>query len=105
MRRCRFLPLLILVCALDLAMPVAPTPAGIEFEEDEEVLHQGGWRLPRLGEATGHHDVAPTPRTTSERAVMAAASRIAAMPRPAYRPRLRLTADRSFAPSAPGEDH
>ena len=39
MRLCRFLPLLILCCALDLAVPVAPTAHGVEFEEDEEVIH------------------------------------------------------------------
>src|SRR5262249_46333775 len=48
MKRCRFLPALILICALDLAMPIAPTSTGVEFEEDEEVVHLNGWRLPRL---------------------------------------------------------
>ncbi len=43
----RFLPLLILCCALDLAVPVAPTPSGVEFEDDEEVLQTSVRRAAR----------------------------------------------------------
>jgi len=103
--RCRFLPVLILLCTLDLAMPVAPTPGGVEFEEDEEVLHLGGFRLSRPAEAAGRRDVAATPRLNAERVVAATALRAAVTARPAHAPRIRLVADPPPAPSAPGEDH
>src|SRR5262245_33531354 len=45
MRACRFLTALIISMALDLAVPVAPTPAGVEFEDDEEVVHFGSARV------------------------------------------------------------
>ncbi len=104
MSRCRFLPLLILVCALDLAMPVAPTPMGVEFEDDEEVVHLKGWRLSRPSEVASPHDVAPALPPATERVVAATVPRAAMTARPTHAPRIRLDADRP-APSAPGEDH
>jgi len=101
--RCRFLPLLILLCCLDLAMPVASTPRGVEFEEDEEVLHLGGFRLSRPAEAAGRRDAAP--RLDAERVGAAHALRALLTARPAYAPRIRLVADPPLAPSASGEDH
>jgi len=103
--RCRFLPVLILLCCLDLAMPVAPTPGGVEFEEDEEVLHLGGFRLARPAEAADRRDVAATPRLSAERLGAATALRALVTARPAHAPRIRLVADPAPAPSAPGEDH
>ena len=105
MSRCRFLPLLILVCALDLAMPVAPTPMGVEFEDDEEVVHLKGWRLSRPSEVASPHEIAPTPRATTERAVAVAVPRVAVIAHPTHAPRIRLVADPPSAPPTPGEDH
>ena len=103
--RCRFLPVLILLCCLDLAMPVAPTPRGVEFEEDEEVLHLGGFRLSRPAEAAGRRDVAAAPRLDAAPIGAAHALRALLTARPAYAPRIRLVADPPLAPSASGEDH
>src|SRR6266516_460666 len=100
--RCRFLPLLILLCCLDLAMPVAPTPRGVEFEE---VLHLGGFRLSRPAEAAGRRDVAAAPRLDAARVGAAHALRALLTARPAYAPRIRLVDDPPLAPSASGEDH
>src|SRR5436309_12842227 len=101
--RCRFLPVLILLCCLDLAMPVAPTPRGVEFEEDEEVLHLGGYRLSRPAEAAGRRDVAAAPRLDAAPVGAAHALRALLTPRPAYAPRIRLVADPPLAPSASGD--
>ncbi|PYN98145.1 MAG: hypothetical protein DMD91_15945 [Candidatus Rokuibacteriota bacterium] len=105
MSRCRFLPLLILVCALDLAMPVAPTPIGVEFEDDEEVVHLKGWRLSRPSEVANPREVAPVPRATIERVGAVATPRAAVVAHPTHAPRVRLVADPPLAPSAAGEDH
>ena len=105
MTRCRFLPVLILLCTLDLAMPVAPTPRGVEFEEDEEVLHLGGFRLSRPAEAADRRAVATTPRLGIERIRAAPVPRALVTARPAHAPRIRLVADPPPAPSASGEDH
>jgi hypothetical protein len=96
---------LILLCTLDLAMPVAPTPRGVEFEEDEEVLHLGGFRLSRPAEAADRRDVAATPRVGAQRVGAAPALRALATGRPTHAPRIRLVADPPPAPSASGEDH
>jgi hypothetical protein len=62
MKACRFLSVLIVAVALDLAVPIAPTPAGVEFEEDEEVLHLGGGiRIAKPTAATARR-----PETTPE---------------------------------------
>src|SRR5215813_11216290 len=104
--RCRFLPALILLCTLDLAMPVAPTPRGVEFEEDEEVLHLGGFRLSRPAEAADRRDVAATPRLHADRIGAARpVLRAVVTAQPAHAPRIRLVADPPPAPSASGEDH
>jgi len=95
---------LILLCTLDLAMPVAPTPRGVEFEEDEEVLHLSGFRLSRPA-AADRRDVAATPRVSAQRVGAAPALRALATARPTHAPRIRLVADPPPAPSAPGEDH
>jgi len=96
---------LILLCTLDLAMPVAPTPRGVEFEEDEEVLHLGGFRLARPAEASDRRDVATAPRLRAKRVEAAHALRALVTPRPAHAPRIRLVGDPPLAPSASGEDH
>src|SRR2546427_10089512 len=102
--RCRFLPLLILLCCLDLAMPVAPTPRGVEFEEDEEVLHLGGFRLSRPAEAAGRRDVAAAPRLDAERVGARHALRTLLTATPANAPRIRLVADPPPAPPTSVED-
>jgi hypothetical protein len=96
---------LILLCTLDLAMPVAPTPRGVEFEEDEEVLHLGGFRLARPAEASDRRDVATAPRLRTRGLEAAHALRALVTPRSAHAPRIRLVADPPPAPSASGEDH
>ena len=104
MKRCRFLPFLILICALDLAMPIAPTSTGVEFEEDEEVVHLNGWRLPRLLAAENQREAAAALPRVVPRVTMTAAPRAVATSRPAHAPRLRLATDPPPAPSST-EDH
>jgi len=97
---------LILLCTLDLAMPVAPTPRGIEFEEDEEVLNLGGFRLSRPAEAADRRDVAATPHPSADRAGAARpVLRAVVTAQATHAPRIRLVADPPPAPPASGEDH
>ncbi len=80
----RFLPLLVLCCALDLAVPVAPTPGGVEFEDDEEVLQTGAWRAARPEPREARAPVAPS-AGPAER-VRLGGSSVRAIPRRALAP-------------------
>jgi hypothetical protein len=107
MRAWRFLPLLILCCALDLAVPVAPTPGGVEFEDDEEVVQLQPLR-----------DIKPGPREAGTgrrpdlrarvRPAAPAVSR-AAEPRPVRHAHVAAldarSSDRAASPPPSSEDH
>jgi hypothetical protein len=108
MRLRRFLPLLVLCCALDLAVPIAPAAnGGVEFEEDEEVIHLGA--RPVAEKATAD---ARQPQGSLRRSLPPSAARLAALarrPRPTWRaeairtPQSRADAAGAARPTA--EDH
>jgi hypothetical protein len=105
MFRCRFLPALILCCALDLVVPVAPTPTGVEFEDDEEAVQAHGARSPKPDRAAPR---APDQQGTAagQRARLLARSR----PRnPGLRQpvtiRTELRLDATSSPPPISEDH
>ncbi|HEY7650166.1 MAG TPA: hypothetical protein VID04_14290 [Methylomirabilota bacterium] len=102
----RFMPMLILCCVLDLFVPVAPTPAGgVEFEEDEEVVHLASWRPARPASSPRVRDQHQARLTRERLAAPPAVVRMALEASPTA-PRAHLAAaDPSPAPPASGEDH
>ncbi|OLC13624.1 MAG: hypothetical protein AUH29_12430 [Candidatus Rokubacteria bacterium 13_1_40CM_69_27] len=105
---CRFLPILVLCCALDLAVPVAPTPTGVEFEEDEEGIHvssaRAGKPKPAALKTPGQYRVELRPRVRLSRPE--APARSARPDGDAQSGRARLSAsDRAALPAPSGEDH
>lgn len=108
MRSCRFLPVLILCCALDLAVPVALTASGgVEFEDDEEVIHLGARPAAEKATAETRH-----PRWSGSSRPQPGITRVASLTRrsrsewqsEAVRtPQSRADAAGSAPPS--GEDH
>lgn len=105
MKACRFLSMLIFAVALDLAIPVAPTPAGVEFEEDEEVLHLGGGvriakptaatRRPETTAEVRHQGRMPAARVGAARSTDSGITQVARS----------SPVDVSTSPASPGEDH
>lgn len=103
MRLTRFLPLLVLCCVLDLAVPVAPTATGVEFEDDEEVVSLGGWRLPRPAATRP-----PRRDEVAQRRTAQPGAQIARRPQrttPLAAPRLHLAAAEPSLSPPSGEDH
>ena len=103
MKACRFLSVLIVAVALDLAVPIAPTPAGVEFEEDEEVLHLGGGiRIAKPTAATARR-----PETTPEarQHTRMPAARVASTDFDITQLARSSPVDVSTGPASSGEDH
>lgn len=108
MRSWRCLPLLILCCALDLAVPIAPTAnGGVEFEDDEEVVHLGARPAAEKAAADTRQ-----PRWSGRTLPQPGAPRVAVLtrrPRPEWQseairtPQSRADAAGSAPPS--GDDH
>jgi len=98
--------MLILCCVLDLLVPVAPAPTGgVEFEEDEEVVHLANWRPARPASAARARDQHQTRLVRERLAAAPAVGRIARDATPVA-PRAHLVAaDPSASPPASGEDH
>jgi len=94
----------VLCCVLDLAVPVAPTATGIEWEDDEEVAYFTGWRLPRpVAARPGPRDEARRRQAARPAPARTAPVRTRAIVHIAPRPHL-TAADPSPTPP-PGEDH
>lgn len=106
MRRFRVLPFLILCCVLDLAIPVEPTPTGVEFEDEEEALHVAAPRTVKPQGSVPHTPalgadirarirlIVRHVRPTADRSAQAAPVRSG-----------DTGSDRSVSSSAPSEDH
>ena len=108
MRSWRFLPLLILCCALDLAVPVAPTPGGVEFEDDEEVVQP---HVQRATRQAAHEARLPTRPSVglNERARLSASGGRSVVRRalgPAHVAAVEARpSDPGGSPPSPSEDH